>query len=314
MAPMDILRIRRDSGDLIWKASVDDRGQPLQGIPEPIKELVGGMGPILGELITCFNYELNSIREITGLNAIVDASAPNKDSQVGTSKIAEQATNDVLRPTLLAYKNIKKRSARNMASRWQIIASVAKDPIRAVVTSIGKAYTEIIKVGSEISLPTYGIDFDATIDDTTIARIDAAAMNSMAMGKNGQPGITMSQYTCLLRMLEQGEVLLAELYLSFCEQKSKEELDARSAQNQQLASQGAVLLEQEKMKSVQVELAGKAQLLQTEYGLKIKENALKANTDAMLIRIKGDEERKTLTHNMVEAKRLGVEQTAGSEA
>ena len=296
MSPMDILKIYRDTGDLIYKASVDQGGRVIQGVGDPISELKGGMGPILQELMTCFSLEINNIREITGLNAVVDASAPTPESQVGTSKIAESATNDVMRPILNAYKFNKQRAGRNMASRWQIIAAFAKDPIKAMITSIGSNYTEIVRIGSELSLPTFGITFESTVDDAMIARIDNAALASMQMGKNGQPGITMSDYFMIQRFLEHGECKMAEVYLSYREQAEYARQQQVAMQNQQENAKAANALEEAKGKNKQSEIQ------------------LELEKELQIIRAKGDEDRKTLLFQMQTAMKLGVKQEASSAA
>jgi hypothetical protein len=305
MSPLDILTIYRDTGDLLYKAGVDQGGRVLQGTADPVAELKGGMGPILMELITCFDLHLNRIREYTGLNAVVDASTPAQGAQVGTSKIAEAATNDILRPLLGAIKNVKKRGARNMASRWQIVALYAKDEVRAMVTAIGSAYTEIVKIGANekdaFGLATFGINFEATIDDAMIARVDAAALQSMQAGKSGSPGISMKDYVFILRMLELGEVKLAEVYLAYREQQEKDLIDQRAMQNQQMNSQSAQQLEQLK-----------AQNMKMATDMEIKKEtsiiAAKSNADILKIKVEGEENRKTITWEMTEAKRLKVEQ------
>lgn len=296
MSPMEILKIYRDTGDLIFKASVDQGGRTIQGVGDPISELKGGMGPILQELITCFTLEINNMREITGLNSVVDASAPTPESQVGTSKIAEAATNDVMRPMLNAYKFNKQRTGKNIASRWQIISAFAKDPIRAVISAAGSNYTEIIKVGHELSMATIGISFEATVDDAMIARIDNAALASMQMGKNGQPGITMSDYFMIQRLLEHGECKLAEAFLSFREQAEYKRQQEVAMQNQQANAQAAQQLEEAKGKNAE-------SLIQLELQKEIA-----------IIRAKAEEERKTLLFEMQTAKQLGIKQEATSTA
>ena len=296
MSPMDILKVYRDSGDLIFRATVDSSGKPLQGVGDPISELKGGMGQILQELITCFNLEINNIRELTGLSAVVDASAPTPESQVGTARIAEAAANDVLRPMVNAYKFNKQRAGRNMASRWQIIAAFAKDPITAIISAAGSNYTEIIKIGHELSLPTIGIMFESTIDEAMIAKIDQAALASMQMGKNGQPGITMSDYFVIQRILEQGECKLAEVYLSYREQAQKDQQQQMALQNQKASADAASQLEAQKAKTTQ---------MQTQFEM---------NKELAIIAAKGEQDRKTILYEMTMAQKLGIKQEASSAA
>lgn len=181
-----------------------------------------------------------------------------------------------------------------MASRWQIIALFSKDPITAMIAAVGDAYTEIVRITGDqknsFGLATYGINFEATADDSFIAGIADAALKSMQAGKSGSPGISMADYFFIMRCLEQGEAKLAEVYLSYREKQEKDLIDQRAAQMQEMNTQGAQALEQQK--------AQNAQML----------TQLEIQKDIAVLQEKGRQERLTITHELSEAKRLGVQQ------
>jgi hypothetical protein len=83
MEPLEILSIRRDTGDLIYKMTTHMGKQNIPGGMRPIQELTGGIGPQLQEFITLFDLNLNFIRQLTGINEIADATTPDPNQSVG---------------------------------------------------------------------------------------------------------------------------------------------------------------------------------------------------------------------------------------
>lgn len=245
MDPFDILKIYRDRGDLIFRYALQQNGMPMQGGVPPIQELRGGIGPYLQELITILDWNINMIREITGINAIADASTPAPGALVGTARIAEQGTNNALRPLLMGYKSIKQRAYMNLCQRWQLAGQFypqsvpfASDPPSAAV--------EILKVGKEIYNVVYDVYVDMPIKDEDRQMIEQAALASMQAAKTGSVGITMADYVYIRELLAVNNTRAAWVFLSYREQQMQMQRDQTAAQMQEMNARQAQ--EQEALK------------------------------------------------------------------
>lgn len=244
MAPLDIFTMFNHTGKMLWKAQVNHRdGLMQQGGPPPIMPYPGGVGPYLQELLTGMQHDLNMIRETTGLNAVVDASTPAPDALVGTAKIAEAATNHVLRPILYSYKSVKQRCFANITNRWQI---VAKFYPQSVTTNIGNAAFETVKITTDLYEPIFDTYCDAIISDEEKLRLDNAMTKSLDAAKAGSIGISPMDYFYLRDIIGTGNIRWAWVYLSYREAKIKEDQMAAAAATQQQVGQQS--MQQEAMK------------------------------------------------------------------
>lgn len=255
--PFDILKIYRDTGDLLFRYALSDNGTPIQGGIAPITELPGGLGTYVQELNMELQTNLNLLREITGINASSDASSPAPDAAVGTSMLANQATLKVLKPIISAYQNIKQRAFGNVVTRWQLSNKFYN------ITS------EMIG-DKRIDIPagSYDMLFDAycneIITDQEKMNVEQACLASMQAAKTGAVGIQMSDYLMIKQFLARNNVRAAWLYLVFSEQKMQAMMQLTADRNQQLNNQAAA-----------------------------QQSAIASETELMKIKAKGEEDRKT---------------------
>jgi hypothetical protein len=246
MDPFDVLKIYRDRGDLLFRYAIQQNGMPMQGGIPPIQELRGGIGPYLQELITILDWNINMIREITGINAITDASTPSPGALVGVSQIAEQATSNVLRPLLAGYRSVKQRCFWNICQRWQLAGKFYPQSI-PYAQEEGSAAIEIIKVGSDLYAPVFDVYVDMPIKDQDRQMLEQACLASMQAAKTGSIGITMSDYIYIKELANMNNMRAAWVYLSYREQQMQAQRDATAAQMQQMNAQQAQ--EQEALKA-----------------------------------------------------------------
>lgn len=273
LQPLDILAIYRQTGDLIYKRTTQ-QGQ-ITGTENPVSELVGGLGQVLDERIKIFEFNFNLIRDITGINSVVDASAPSPGALNGTSEIAASATDNVLQGMLHGYKNIKLNTARNMARRIQIIARFGD--ITRYYNSLGAANMEIIRIGAGDDLSDYGIFFEGAITDEQRQFIRQAALASLNAAKTGSIGITMRDYMFIERMLEADQIKYAEFFLAGREAQEYQKQQALQRENMQMNAQNAQAAEEQKANAAQLLVQTQAQIdankihLQTEKDKELEE-------------------------------------------
>lgn len=249
MDPFDILKLYRDRGDLIFKYALQSNGMPLQGGVPPISELRGGIGPYLDELMKILDWNINMIREITGINSVVDASAPAPNALVGTAQIAEQGTSNVLRPLLSGYRNIKQRAFMNICQRWQLAGKFYPQSL-PFVKETGSTTIEILKVADDIYNAVFDVYVDMPIKDEDKMQLEQACLASMQAAKTGSIGITMADYIYIKELMSINNMRAAWVYLSYREEQMQKQRDATAAQMQQMNAQQA---QQQEMMKKQLE-------------------------------------------------------------
>jgi len=247
LQPLELMKLRRQSGDIVFKYARDKNGQIIQGANNPIEEIKGGIGPLLNELLLSYAEKINMLRMVTGINDIADGSTPNPNMPVKTSEMARASTNDILKPILSGYQDIQKSVATNLSLRWQhIVRFGSKESITGFTQAVGAPGMQIIKLSSDVSAATMGITFEALIDDNFRQRIENAALESMRAAKNNMPGITLNDYFVILRCMDSGQMKFAEMYLAYREQQETQKQQAIAAQNSKAQSDGLMQAEQAK--------------------------------------------------------------------
>lgn len=254
MDPFDILKIYRDRGDLLFRYALQQNGMPMQGGIPPIQELRGGIGPYLQELMTVLDWNINMIREITGINQITDASTPAPSTLVGVANVAEQGTNNVLKPLLAGYKTVKQGAYRNLCQRWQLTAAFYPQSV-PFAKGDASATIEIIKVGKDLFNPVFDVYVDLPIVDEDKAQLEQACLASIQAAKTGNIGITLSDYVYIKELVAVNNMRAAWVYLSYREQQMQAQRDATAAQMQQ---QNAQMQQEAEMQKVQMALEAEA--------------------------------------------------------
>ena len=121
--------------------SVIGRSMTVDGDPNggkiPIQELPGGGGGQVQLLIEAYNYYLNMIRDVTGLNEARDGSDPDPYSLVGVQKLAAANSNTATRHILHAGMTMSEYLADGIALRIKDVIefSPQKD---AFISGIGR--------------------------------------------------------------------------------------------------------------------------------------------------------------------------------
>jgi hypothetical protein len=221
MEPLDLLAIRSQTGNIIYKVTTHKSVQNVSGL-KPIQELVGGIGPQLVEFIKVFDLNIGFIRENTGINQIADATAPNPEMSVGGSEMALAATNNALRPIYSAYKTIKERTARNVSLRMQLLIKHNKEAYNGYMPVLGRIGVQVISVGADTVDADYSIKYEAKPTDKRKETIKQAAITAMSPDRDGVIGIELADYLMIERMLEGGNLKYAEALLNYRSKKNKE--------------------------------------------------------------------------------------------
>ena len=234
MEPLEILKIRRQTGDLIYKATTHKGQLNIPGGYRPIQELQGGLGQQLDEFIKIFDLYLNFIREVTGVNQVADASTPNPYQSVGGSELALAATNNALRPIYTAYIGVKEKVAKNISMRIQLLIKHNKKAYDGYVPVLGRVGVQIISVSADTVDANYYIKIEAKPTEERKMAIRQAATTALSPDRDGVIGIELGDFLVIERLLENGNLKYAEAFLNYRSTKNKERQQQLQKENMEL--------------------------------------------------------------------------------
>lgn len=160
--PQEALNMYFQTGSVIGR-SMTVEGDMNPG-KIPIQELPGGGGQQGASLIQAYNYYLNMIRDVTGLNEARDGSDPDQYALVGVQKLAAANSNTATRHILHSSLYITSTLAEAIAVRVKDILEF--HPTRdALVTSIGKFSVGSLKEMENLHLHDFGIFIELDPDE-----------------------------------------------------------------------------------------------------------------------------------------------------
>ena len=161
--PQEALNMFFQTGSIIGRSFTSDGDMNPGKIP--IQEIQSGAGGAkMQSLIGTYNYYLQMIRDVTGLNEARDASAPSKDALVGVQKIAAANSNTATRHILQSGLFLTAETAEKVSLRISDILeySPTKD---AFIQAIGTHNVATLDELTELHLYDFGIFIELQPDE-----------------------------------------------------------------------------------------------------------------------------------------------------
>ena len=161
--PQEALNMFFQTGSVIGR-SFTSTGDMNPG-KMPIQELTSGSGNNkLASLIQTYNYYLQMIRDVTGLNEARDGSSPDKNALVGVQKLAAANSNTATRHILQAGLFLTAETAECLSLRISDILEYS--PTRdAFIQSIGAHNVATLDEMVNLHLYDFGIFIELAPDD-----------------------------------------------------------------------------------------------------------------------------------------------------
>jgi len=161
--PAEALNMYFQTGSIVGRSLTQD-GDMNPG-KVPIQELnsSSGQGKIQS-LINTYQYYLQMIRDVTGLNEARDGSTPDKNTLVGLQKMAANASNVATRHIKQAGSYLTLRTAENIALK---IADALEFPLtsESLTNSISSYNVNTLKEVVNLNLHDFGIYLELEPDD-----------------------------------------------------------------------------------------------------------------------------------------------------
>jgi hypothetical protein len=289
--PAEALNMYFQTGSIIGRSLSQDGGMNPGKVP--IQELTSSSGQAkIASLIQTYQYYLQLIRDVTGLNEARDGSMADKDTLVGLQKMAANASNTATRHILQSSLYLTLRMCENISLR---IADCLDYPLLAKVLeeSITTYNVETLKEIKYLNLYEFGIYLELEPDDEEKALLEQNIQVALQTG-----GIDLDDAIDIRQIKN---LKLANQTLKF--RKKKKQAAAQAAQmaniqaqaqaNQQTAEKAALFevqkqqaLTQETVNVEQAKSQFEIQRMQTEAEIKKQLMELQYQYDMQLAQIK----------------------------
>jgi hypothetical protein len=280
--PAEALNMYFQTGSIVGRSMTQD-GDINQG-KVPIQELnsSSGQGKIQS-LITTYQYYLQMIRDVTGLNEARDGSLPDKQSLVGLQKLAAANSNVATRHILQASLFLTLRACENISLR--VADSIQFDLLReSLIDSISLYNVKTLEEIMNLHLYDFGIYLEIEPDEEEKQVLEQNIQMALQQQQISLPdAIDIREIKNLklankLLKLKQEQKQEADNKQQQAMIKSQADANAQTAeraamaevQKQQAIAQTTMQLEQSKvqfeLEKIQKEGEIKKELMQLQYG------------------------------------------------
>tara|TARA_B100001173_G_scaffold306497_1_gene313441 strand:+ start:1100 stop:3478 length:2379 start_codon:yes stop_codon:yes gene_type:complete len=168
--PQEALNMYFQTGSIVGRSLTQD-GDPNRG-KVPIQELqTSSANGKISSLINTYQYYLQMIRDVTGLNEARDGSMPDKDSLVGLQKMAANASNTATKHILNAMMYLTVRTCENISLRVSDMLDfqLTSDSLKA---SIGKFNVATLQEIDNLHLYDFGVFLDLEPEEEEKAQLE----------------------------------------------------------------------------------------------------------------------------------------------
>jgi hypothetical protein len=179
--PQEALNMYFQTGSIVGRSLTQD-GDPNRG-KIPIQELqTSSANGKIQSLIGTYQYYLQMIRDVTGLNEARDGSTPDKDALVGIQKMAAANSNTATRHILQASLYLTVKAAENISLRIadMLQFDLLADTLKKSVSTFNVGTLEEM---SSLNLFDFGIYLELEPDDEEIAKLEENIQVALQSGQ-----------------------------------------------------------------------------------------------------------------------------------
>jgi len=280
--PQEALNMFFQTGSVIGRSFTQD-GDMNPG-KVPIQEITSGSGGNkMQALIGNYNYYLQMIRDVTGLNEARDGSTPDKNALVGVQKIAAANSNTATRHILQAGLFLTAEVAECLSLRISDIIeySPTKD---AFIQAIGASNVATLKEMSELHLYDFGIFIELLPDEEEKAMLENNIQVALQTESIGLEDAIDVRDIKNLKLANQLLKIRRKKKLELDKETQKQNIEQQSQANQQASAAAAQAEIQKNQALAQTTI----QLEQTKSQLKLQEQQQEVELKKQLMKIEFD--------------------------
>jgi len=300
--PAEALNMYFQTGSIVGRSLTQD-GDLNRG-KVPVQELTSSSGQAkIQSLIQTYQYYLQMIRDVTGLNEARDGSNPDKDALLGLQKMAANASNVATRHIVQASDYLTLRTCENISLK---VADVLYHPLtkNSLMQSISVFNSAVLKEIENLNLHDFGIYLELEPEEEDKAQLEQNIQIALKTGNidlddvidiREIKNIKLANELLKLRKKKKAEAAQqAQMQNIQAQAQANAEASEKSAmaevQKQQALTQEKVTIEQAKsqfeIQRLQTEAQIKKELMAMEfqYNMQLAEaraKAEKANLDSV---------------------------------
>ena len=298
--PAEALNMYFQTGSILGRSMTQDGGANPGKVP--IQELQSGSGGAkMQSLIQTYQYYLQMIRDVTGLNEARDGSLPDKQSLVGLQKLAAANSNTATKHIVQAMLYLTVRTCENISLR---ISDALEFPLtkEALKSSISSYNVGTLEDMYHLNLFDFGIYLDLEPDEEQKAQLEQNIQMALQ-----QQSINLED---VIEIRNIRNLKLANQYLKLKrKQKQKEDQERSEANIKAQADANAQTAERAAMAEVQKQQAIAQTTLQIAQGkneFEIAKIQRESEIKQQLMQIQFDYDKQL---KEMELQRLGVKET-----
>ena len=293
--PAEALNMYFQTGSVVGRSLTQD-GEMNRG-KVPVQELASSSGQgKIASLINTYNYYLQMIRDVTGLNEARDGSNPDKDALLGLQKMAANQSNVATRHVLQSLFYLTVRTCENISMK---VADILDFPLTkmSLMNSVNSFNAAVLEEIETLNIHDFGIFLELEPEEEEKAMLEQNIQIALQAG-----GIGLED---AIDIRDIANAKLANQLLKFRQKKKQE--DARAAQleniqaqaqaNAETAEKAAMAevqkqqaLTQEKVSIEQAKSQFEIQRMQTEAQIKRELMAEEFNYQMQLAQIRANAE------------------------
>ena len=243
----EALNMYFQTGSILGR-SMTTEGDPNNG-RIPIQELVkSDGGSKIQSLISTYQYYLQMIRDVTGLNEARDGSVPNSDSLVGLQKLAAANSNTATKHILNSYLYLTIKTCENIVLRTSdsIEFALTEEALKNSISTWNVGQLEDLKL---VHLADFGIFFDLVPDEREKEMLEANIQAALQSGSiNLEDAIDIRQINNL-KLANQMIKLKRKKAAEAAQKASEANIAAQGAANAE-ASNAAATAEVQKQQAI----------------------------------------------------------------
>ena len=255
MKPVDLLQMFFETGVLVGR-SKDIMGDNVNY--KPIIPIDNNAFNQLQSLYQHLQLVLGQMQSIIGLNELTDGSTPNPKTLNGVASIAVESTNNSLYPLQFGERFLFENLANDMLMLMQ--QAIKRGEVEGYAKALNSNTLQFIKASEDLPLRDYGIMLDEKPTD------DQKQLLLMQIQKDQGSGLLDTAdalYILNIYNVKQAQQMLAYKVRKNKEAQQKAEM-AKIQENNQGAQQAALVAEQAKQQTLQLEWSLKTQYMERE--------------------------------------------------
>jgi hypothetical protein len=280
--PAEALNMYFQTGSIVGRSLTQD-GDLNRG-KVPIQELQTSSGQAkIASLINTYQYYLQMIRDVTGLNEARDGSTPDKDALVGIQKLAAANSNTATRHILQASLYLTLKTCENISLR---VSDAIKFPLTysSLIHSINPFNVEALEEIKDKNIFDFGIYLELEPDEEEQAKLEQNIQIAL------QSGSIDLEDAIDIRNIK--NIDLANQAIKLKRRKKEERMQAAQQANIQAqaqanaqAAEAAALAEVQKQQALN---ASKVELEKAKAGFELEKLRTEASLKQQLMQVEFD--------------------------